>query len=193
VRAWRLAVLDRIKAGLTAPAQVTLGADFVMPDLPQIEGVAWELVTRRPAHLLPRAYDSWDALLDDAANAVFADLQKQPGPLAQRTWGEGNTARICHPLARALPSLVGDRLCMPADPLPGDGNMPRVLVAPDFGASERMVVAPGHEADGIVHMPGGQAGNPLSPYWGAGHEAWVKGEATPFLPGAAQHTIAAHP
>jgi penicillin amidase len=81
---------------------------------------------------------------------------------------------------------------MPAEPLRGDGNMPRV-VAPDFGASERMVVSPGHEADGILHMPGGQSGHPLSPYWGAGHEAWVQGKPTPFLPGKAEHVIEARP
>jgi penicillin amidase len=60
--------------------------------------------------------------------------------------------------------------------------MPRVQ-GPAFGASQRMVVAPGHEADGLVHMPGGQSGHPLSPFWGAGHEDWVKGTPTPFLPG----------
>ena len=63
---------------------------------------------------------------------------------------------------------------MPVDHLPGDRDMPRVQT-PNFGASERMVVSPGHEADGIVHMPGGQSGHPLSPYWGAGHEDWVHG------------------
>ena len=77
---------------------------------------------------------------------------------------------------------------MPADPLPGDSGMPRVQ-APDFGASERMVVSPGHEADGIIHMPGGQSGHPLSPFWGAGHDDWVQGRPTPFLPGAAQYTL----
>jgi penicillin amidase len=191
-RAWRLAVLDRIKAGLTAPAAVALGDDFVMPDLPQLEGVAWELVTQRPPHLLPRKYASWDALLDEAATEALQALQERPGPLAARTWGERNTAAICHPLARALPGPLRSALCMPADALAGDANMPRV-VAPDFGASERMVVSPGHEADGILHMPGGQSGHPLSPYWGAGHAAWVTGEPTPFLPGKAEHVIEMKP
>lgn len=190
VRAWRLAVIERIKNGLTAPAQVALGKDFVMPDLPQIEGVAWQLVTAKPAHLLPRQFDSWDALLTDAAEAAAADLERN-GPLAQRTWGERNTAHICHPLVRALPRFQR-WLCMPAEPLDGDANMPRV-VAPDFGGSERMVVSPGHEEDGIIHMPGGQSGNLLSPFWGAGHEAWVHGAATPFLPGKTMHTLTVKP
>ena len=61
VREWRLAVLDRIKRGLVAPAMARLGKDFVMPDLPQAEGVAWQLVTQRPAHLLPRGTASCSA------------------------------------------------------------------------------------------------------------------------------------
>ncbi len=191
VRAWRLAVLDRVKDGLTAPAQAALGKDFMMPDLPQIEGVAWQLVVQQPANLLPRKYASWNALLTDAAKEVVGELDKK-GALAQRDWGERNTAHICHPLARALPKFAERWLCMPAEPLAGDNNMPRV-VAPDFGASERMVVSPGHEEDGIIHMPGGQSGNPLSPFWGSGHEAWVHGEATPFLPGKTTHTLSVKP
>ena len=191
VRAWRLAVLDRVKNGLTAPAQAALGTDFMMPDLPQLEGVAWQLVSRQPANLLPRKYASWDALLTDAAEEVVGELDAK-GPLAQRNWGERNTAHICHPLTRALPKFAERWLCMPAEPLAGDNNMPRV-VAPDFGASERMVVSPGHEEDGIIHMPGGQSGNPLSPFWGSGHEAWVHGEATPFLPGKTAHTLSLKP
>ena len=88
----------------------------------------------------------------------------------------------------ALPTFAKRLLCMPYDQLDGDSNMPRVT-APDFGASERMVVSPGHEADGFIHMPGGQSGNPLSPFWGAGHEDWVHGRPTPFLPGKTEHTM----
>lgn len=207
VRAWRLAVHARIADGLTAPAQAAMGEDFVMPDLPQLEGVAWPLLERRPAHLLPRRYscaslaearapkcsdaDGWSALLEDAAREVRDDLAGK-GPLAARTWGERNTARICHPLADALPALLRARLCMPAEPLPGDGSMPRVQ-GPKFGASQRMVVSPGYEADGIIHMPGGQSGHPLSPYWGAGHDDWVHGRPTPFLPGATERTLVLRP
>jgi len=191
VRAWRLAVHTRIADGLTAPAQVALGDDFVMPDLPQLEGVAWPLLAERPANLLPRRFASWEALLEDAARQVRDDLAPS-GPLDQRRWGERNTAKICHPLANALPAMLKPALCMPADALPGDSAMPRVQ-GPSFGASERMVVSPGHEADGIIHMPGGQSGNPLSPFWGAGHEAWVQGKPTPFLPGKTEYTLTLKP
>jgi len=62
-----------------------------------------------------------------------------------------------------------------------------------FGASERFAVSPGGEATGILHMPGGQSGHPWSPFYRAGHEAWVRGEPTPFLPGPTQHTLTLHP
>jgi penicillin amidase len=187
-RGFRGATLDAVYAGMLAPARERLGEEFIEPRLPQFEGVLWPLVTQRPAHLLPPPHESWDALLVDAARTLQADLSKQGDALDQRTWGERNTAAICHPIARALPAFLRPTLCMPADPLPGDSNMPRVQ-SPGFGASQRMVVSPGHEADGIVHMPGGQTGHRLSPFWGAGHRDWVEGKATPFLPGSAVYTM----
>jgi penicillin amidase len=191
VRQWRLAVHERVLDGLTAPAQVALGKDFVMPGLQQQESFVWPLVTQRPPHLLSPRYRDWSALFEDAAQEV-GELLEQAGPLAKRTWGEQNTARICHPLAGALPDFARPPLCMPFDPLPGDVAMPRVQ-GPEFGASERMVVSPGHEADGIVHMPGGQSGHPLSPFWGAGHDDWVQGRPTPFLPGTTRYSLTLRP
>ena len=47
------------------------------------------------------------------------------------------------------------------------------MTGENFGASERMVVAPGHEETGIFHMPVGESGNPLSPHYRDGHAAWV--------------------
>ncbi len=187
VRGFRGEVLDAIESALLAPAKARLGDDYLPLRLAQLEGVVWPMLQQRPANLLPPGVDSWDALLAKAAHTLEADLGKQ-GPLQQRTWGERNVADICHPVSRALPAFTRRWLCMPADQLPGDRDMPRVQ-GPSFGASQRMVVSPGHEADGIVHMPGGQSGHPLSPYWGAGHEDWVHGRATPFLPGKAQHVL----
>jgi penicillin G amidase len=61
------------------------------------------------------------------------------------------------------------------------------------GASERMIVSPGREEHGIMHMPTGQSGHPLSPFYANSHEAWVKGEATAFLPGQAAHRLTLRP
>ena len=60
--------------------------------------------------------------------------------------------------------------------------MPRFQSA-DAGASERLVVSPGREAEGFFHMPDGESGHPLSPHYRDGHQAWVSGEPLPFLPG----------
>jgi penicillin amidase len=81
---------------------------------------------------------------------------------------------------------------MPPDRLPGDADMPRVQ-SPSHGASERLVVSPGHENEGIFHMPGGQSAHPLSPFFRAGHEAWVRGEPASFLPGPTKHTLTLQP
>ena len=64
------------------------------------------------------------------------------------------------------------------------------LVAMDWGASERMVVSPGHEENGIFQMPTGQSGHPLSPYYNRGHLHWVNGTRSPFLPGESRWTLA---
>ncbi|OAX87788.1 penicillin acylase [Xanthomonas nasturtii] len=195
VREFRSKTIDAVEAGLLAPAEAALGEDFLPPRRAQLEGIVWPLLQQRPAHLLPPAFASWEQLLSDAARsaqtAVIAQ-DEQNEPLGQHTWGQRNTLAICHPIARALPAFAKRWLCMPPDQLPGDRDMPRVQ-GPAFGASERMVISPGHEQDGIVHMPGGQSGHPLSPFWGAGHDDWVHGRPTPFLPTATRYTLQLRP
>lgn len=187
VRAWRNEVIDSVLDGFATVVRRQF-ADFALPKLPQAEQAVWTLLEQRPAHLLPPGYADWDALLDACAERAGGKLAAQPGGLPARTWGERNTARIAHPLSRALPAFAARWLDMPAEPLPGDSHMPRVQ-APSFGASERFAVAPGDEAHGYFMMPGGQSGHPLSPYYGSGHADWVRGVPTPFLPGPAQHVL----
>jgi len=162
--------------------------DFAMPSLPQSEHAVWQLLSERPAHLLPPGYADWDALLIACADRVAAKLDHQKGGIAVRTWGERNTMQIAHPISRALPAFAARWLDMPPDELPGDRDMPRVQ-SPTFGASERFAVAPGDEEHGYFMLAGGQSGHPLSPYYGAGHADWAAGKPTPFLPGPAQHTL----
>jgi len=61
------------------------------------------------------------------------------------------------------------------------------------GASERFAVSPGREKDGYFHMPTGQSGHPLSAHYRDAEAAWVTGEATPFVPGPAVHTLTLRP
>jgi penicillin amidase len=123
---------------------------------------------------------------------VIADAEQAGVTPARYTWGGYNTLRMQHPFGRFLPRILARCLDLPAEQLPGGADMPRVQ-SPTQGASERLVVSPGHEAEGIFHMPGGQSGHPLSPYYRAGHAAWVKGEPTPLLPGPAVHVLTLNP
>jgi penicillin amidase len=156
------------------------------------EPALWTLVQQRPMHLLPASFLSWDDLLVRAVDDVVARIERDGPALKRATWGAANRARILHPFGRVLPAALTGGLNLPADPLPGDSNMPRVQ-SPDFGASMRMVVAPGHEDEALFEMPGGQSGHPLSPFYRAGHERWVRGEPAPLLPGATQHTLRLEP
>ena len=65
---------------------------------------------------------------------------------------------------------------MPAADMPGDLFTPRMHWGAS-GASERMVVSPGREQEGIMHMPTGQSGHPLSPFYANSHDAWVERRA----------------
>ena len=156
------------------------------------EPALWEMVTQKPPHLLGQEYGAWDDLLLAAVDDVIKDIDAEHVTIAHATWGSHNIAQIRHPLSQFFPGLLGRWLNLPADPLAGDNNVPRVA-KPTAGASERFVVSPGRETEGIFEMPGGQSGHPLSPFYRAGHEAWVKGEATPFLPGPTAHTLTLAP
>ncbi len=167
-----------------------------MPDfnwrLFHYEPALWTLVQEKPLHLLSARYESWHALLLAAIDSAITRIEESGPPLDRATWGNANRARIRHPFASVLPEFLTARLNLPPDPLPGDAHMPRIQ-SPSYGASLRLVVSPGREDEGIFHMPGGQSGHPLSPFYRAGHDAWVNGTPTPLLPGPTQHTLTLTP
>lgn len=181
-RAFRLQVRKDVFDALTATARLKYPQTRFVPSA-QFEGALWQLVTQRPMHLLDPHYTRWE----DALLASFDTAVKECGDIAQCTWGKQNTLLMRHPLSPALP-FAAHWLDMPADEMPGDSAMPRAQ-GPEFGASQRLVVSPGKEAEGYFQMPGGPVDHPLSPFYGAGHEAWVRGESLPLLPGKAQHTL----
>ncbi|GBQ26751.1 penicillin amidase [Gluconacetobacter sacchari DSM 12717] len=165
-----------------------------LPGTPRVPPrAAWavqRLLTERPPALLPPGRRDWTAIDDSILDALAADV-RAAGGVASFRWGAANHVGIHHPLSRAVP-LLG-RLTDPPDlPEAGDTLVPRVAV-PGFGASERLVVSPGHEDTALFDMPMGQSANPLSPYYGAGQEAWVDGTARPLLPGPARWTLTLAP
>jgi penicillin G amidase len=186
VRAFRLAVAHRVFDPIFVPC-VDTDPDFNWTRF-NYEQPLETLMKERPEHLLDPTFATWDDLLAAAADDVSLLYSREHADPSTATWGQRNTASIGHPFTRMLPTWASSWLGMPKDPLPGDSNMPRVQ-DPSFGASERFVVSPGREAAGIFHMPGGQNSNPFSPFFRAGHEAWVRGDPTSFLPGATEHTV----
>ncbi|MBP0592309.1 penicillin acylase family protein [Paraburkholderia sp. LEh10] len=139
---------------------------------------------------VPDGSTNWRAFMLDRIDHSIEQLPATTS-VDDARWGDRNRAAIEHPFARLVPPWlpwVRGWLGAQHDPLPGDINMPRVQT-PNFGASERMIVSPGREQRGIFEMPGGQSGHPLSPFFLAGHQAWVRGEKTSFLPGAPVHRL----
>jgi penicillin G amidase len=183
VREFRQTVARQVFTAALLPCrQARPDFDYV-GSFDQWEGPLWTLLTRRPANFLDPRFRGWDEQLLAAADEVLAQAAREKVPLAQWTWGRHNVAAIEHPMGGAIP-IVGGWLNMPREELPGDDNMPLVQ-EPDYGASERMAVTPGAEGAGLLHMPGGQSGNPISPHYRDAHSAWARGEPTPFLPGPA--------
>lgn len=146
-----------------------------------LETPFWLLWQQQRPDTLPAPYSSWHELLLSAAQDSQQKILAQYGSLNQANWGKRNSARIEHPLASAIP-LLGRWLNMPVTPLAGDSHMPRVQHAA-FGQSQRMVVAPSQEQNGILVIPAGQSGHPLSPFYRADHRYWQAAIPLPFLPG----------
>ncbi len=188
VRAFRLVASERVLLPLVDHLSDDLEPPFDYYSVVlESDEPLWRLVEERPLHFLPPEFATWEELLLASIDEGIGRLLVYGGTLADRAWGELNRAAIHHPFSEAVP-LLGPWLDMPADPLPGDLFLPR-LQEPSSGASERMVVSPGREEEAIFHMPGGQSAHPLSPHYRAGHSAWVRGEATPLLPGPPEHVL----
>ncbi len=162
----------------------------------QIETPLWQLINEQPSNFLMLPTKNWQTLFAQALEKTIDDMvhynvantpEKTEQPLSAATWGQQNTTKIMHPLSNGVP-FIAKWVDMPARALSGDSYMPRVQ-GKSFGASERMVVSPGHEENGIFHMPTSQSGHPWSPYYGKGHSDWEQGITSPFLPGNTVYTL----
>lgn len=190
-RQFRLAVRQLIFADLQHHLTALDGAFSLRRLHHNTEYALWAMASEQPSHLLPSAYASWQELLLQALDTALQALDNQYGSWQDVTWGQFNQVSIKHPMSAHLAGLRW-LLDMPAQPQPGDTHMPRVA-GNQFGASQRLVVAPGHEHRGILHMPSSQAAHPLLPYFGAEHDHWLRGRPTPLLPGATAYLLLLQP
>ncbi|MBA4215730.1 MAG: penicillin acylase family protein [Roseateles sp.] len=189
VRSFRQQALKSLFAPLAGllEAQGLKLADLKMaPETP-----GWALIQAARPDTVPAAFKSWTELLQRAVLDSRQELVAKHGSLAAATWGAENPTRMRHPLSAALPLLSG-WLDQASQGMAGDSHMPRVHNQ-GHGQSERMVVSPGHEERGILVIPGGQSGHPLSPFFRGDHAAWLAGEPLPFLPGAPEHRLVLRP
>ncbi len=192
VRRFRFEVRNRVFNMMMQPVRERYGEKVPLRISNQFEAPLWSMLNERPAHLLSSDYTGWDDLLLQSVDTNISYFSENfSGGLSQRSWGERNTAAVRHPLSRNLAFLAG-WLDMPAEPLHGDANLPRSQ-GPSFGASERFGVSPGDEANGYLHMPAGQSGHPLSDFYRRGHDDWVHGRFSAFLPGDPRYTLTLEP
>ena len=190
-RMFRDQVMERVTAFVLADCYEA-DPSFDYTWIRRREGAIWKLVTARPTHLLNPRYGSWGDLLTASIDAIIQEaMENSSGDLARKKWSDYNVIAFRHPLSGSLP-FVSRWLDMPEAKFPGDAFTPRVHwnIA---GASERMVVSPGNEREGIMHMPTGQSGHPLSQFYGNSHDAWARGEPTPFMPGPTRFTLTLAP
>jgi penicillin amidase len=151
-----------------------------------------QILHEKPPELLPdgKRHADWDGflrtLLLEAAGNVSQRYPKAPAEGV--AWGRANRVSIAHPFSAGFPALR-DWLDMPAEPLPGCDHCVR-WSGEGGGATERLVVSPGHEIEGIFEMPTGQSGHPLSAHYRDQQADWVEGKAAPFLAGPPRQRMA---
>ena len=189
IREYRDAVSGEILVLLAGGSGLT--AAELYDNLPQAEYPVWAMLSERPPAWLPTGFANWDDYLRSTLDRNLRQYQADDPDLTRTTWGKRNRLEMRHPVFGGIP-ILGRFFDMPNAEMSGDTHMPRVQ-APGFGASERMVVAPGREADGLLNMPGGQSSNPLSPYFDNGHEQWVEGVPMPLVAGKTKHEIRVRP
>jgi penicillin amidase len=183
VRSFEEEAIELIYGGFGGAIEPLAGPDAGTVRARRPLGSSLQLLSEQPRHLVPPPFKTWQDLID----ALYERFRKRVrtesgGDVSAFTWGERNHSGIHHPLAVTLP-VLGVLTDPPDAPMPGDTLAPRAA-APGYGSSERFVISPGRESEGIFEMPAGQAGNPLSPYFLAGHPDWADGRASAFLPGA---------
>ena len=129
------------------------------------EGPIWKLVTEKPVHLLdPRVSTTGTRCCSPRSIASIARAKRDGRAICRDARGRDPTSPPTGIRCRAATAVRRRWLDMPLQPLTGDLYTPSMHWGSN-APSERMIVSPGREADGIMHMPTGQSGHPLSPFY----------------------------
>lgn len=128
----------------------------------------WRFLELLRSHTRHAIFDvQGTAARETAADVVLLALEKALEEGAGESWSVYKNTRIGH-MARIEPFSAGL-----AD-VGGFGDAPNAI-KPDHGPSWRMVVALGEEVEAYGIYPGGQSGNPGSPYYQNMVEDWAEG------------------
>lgn len=186
IRLFREKVTDQILQHVLRPC--FLAWEDFDPSSRDFEEPVFMIASNKPSYLVPKPFKTWDEAF---LATLKLTLSEHADSLETYTWGKKNSIKLRHPLSSEL-SLFQFLIDIPETPSSGDYYTPKVI-GERVGASQRMIVSPGYEEEGMMHMPGGQSGHPLSPYYQSGHENWLNGVYSPFLPGQPQHTLILSP
>ncbi|WP_394200335.1 penicillin acylase family protein [Shewanella waksmanii] len=150
-----------------------------------LETPMWQLIKQQPQDWLAADYASWQDFSVAAYRQAKQELQQQydpqvSGDMNLLRWGLVNKLTVQHPFSKQMP-MLSQLLDMPSVEGFGDSYMPAVQ-RNSFGASQRFVVQPGRESQGIMAIPGGQSGHPLSEFYRAGFDEYGTHQPTPLLP-----------
>lgn len=194
VRRFRSTVIEQLMAPLEHHLK-TLDLSL-SPVLRHVEPGVQKLLSQQPDDWLPVGNENYTGFLKsayDLTRQTLADTYQQGNTASFEglSWGDVNALAVEHPFARQIP-LVGHLLNMPVYRGFGDSYMPAVQ-GPQFGASQRLLVQPGLEENGILTVPGGQSGHPLSDFYRKGFSDYAEHKSTPLLPGPPKHTLTLMP
>lgn len=155
------------------------------------EPAVWQLLKEQPESWLNH-HGSWQSLQLYAYEQAKQKLSDEFGPSMKNwSWGKVNALQVKHPFSKQIP-VLSKLLDMPSQAGFGDTFMPAVQ-GPSFGASQRFIAQPGRLEHAIMTVAGGQSEHPLSPYYRTGFDEYVKGGATPLLPGVTVHSLVISP
>lgn len=153
--------------------------------LPTVNTFIDKTIQTRPRKLLPKEFDSYEALILACYTDARAALAKQLGAdERQWTWGRTGQIRFPHPLA--VVPLIGAQFAVPPLPRFTGGSGGTVNVG--AGVSMRLIADTGNWDNTQQGLALGESGDPASAHWSDQLTDWrnVTTRAFPFSPKAAR-------